>query len=68
MLEASGGYELTVVGVLGAAGLSVVVVQPRQVRDLARASGQLAKTDDLDVHVLALGQLAEPCRASVREA
>jgi transposase len=54
VLEATGGYELAAVGALAAAGLSVVVVNPRQVRDFARATGQLAKTDALDAGVLAL--------------
>lgn len=54
VLEATGGYELAAVGALAAAGLPVVVVNPRQVRDFARATGQLAKTDVLDAGVLAL--------------
>lgn len=53
VLEATGGYERGVVASLGGAGLPVVVVNPRQVRDFARATGQLAKTDQLDAHVLA---------------
>ena len=53
VLEASGGYEQAVVDVLAAAGLPVVVVNPRQVRDFARARGILAKTDALDAQVLA---------------
>jgi transposase len=64
VLEATGGYELAVVGALGAAGLPVVLVNPRQVRDFARATGQLAKTDALDAHVLAL--FAERVRPPVR--
>ena len=52
MLEASGGYERAVVAALAAAGLPVVV-NPRQVRDFARAHCILAKTDALDVRVLA---------------
>ena len=54
VLEASGGLETAVVGELGAAALAVVVVNPRQVRDFARATGQLAKTDALDARMLAL--------------
>ena len=54
VLEASGGLELALVASLGAAGLPVVVVNPRQVRDFARATGKLAKTDALDAQVLAL--------------
>ena len=53
VLEASGGYEQAVVATLAAAGLPVVVVNPRQVRDFARARGILAKTDALDAQVLA---------------
>lgn len=53
VLEATGGYELAVVSALAAAGLPVVVVNPRQVRDFAKATGQLAKTDRLDAAVLA---------------
>lgn len=53
VLEATGGYEQAVVAELAVAGLPVVVVNPRQVRDFARATGQLAKTDQLDALVLA---------------
>ena len=53
VLEATGGFERTVVGALVAAGLAVAVVNPRQVRDFARATGRLAKTDALDAEVLA---------------
>lgn len=53
VLEATGGYERALSAALGGAGLPVVVVNPRQVRDFAKATGQLAKTDQLDAHVLA---------------
>ena len=53
VLEATGGLEKPVVAALNNAGLPVVVVNPRQVRDFARALGQLAKTDRLDAQVLA---------------
>jgi transposase len=53
VLEATGGYERTAVAALGAAGLPVVVVNPRQIRDFAKATGRLAKTDTLDAQVLA---------------
>ena len=53
VLEATGGLERAVVAALHGAGLPVVVVNPRQVRDFARALGQLAKTDRLDARVLA---------------
>lgn len=52
VLESSGGYERALVAALGAAGLPVVVINPRQVRDFAKATGQLAKTDQIDAHVL----------------
>ena len=53
VLEATGGLERAVTGALVTAGLPVVVVHPRQVRDFARATGQLAKTDALDARALA---------------
>lgn len=53
VLEATGGYEIPVAATLAGAGLPVAVVNPRQVRDFARATGQLAKTDPLDAHVIA---------------
>jgi transposase len=53
VLESTGGYERRLVAALGAASLPVVVVNPRQVRDFARSKGQLAKTDQIDAHVLA---------------
>ncbi|HYM26488.1 MAG TPA: IS110 family transposase [Vicinamibacterales bacterium] len=53
VLEATGGYERNVVAALGTVGLPVVVINPRQVRDFAKATGRLAKTDALDAHVLA---------------
>jgi transposase len=54
VLEATGGYEAALVAALATAGLPVVVANPRQVRDFAKATGQLAKTDALDAQVLAL--------------
>lgn len=48
VLEATGGLELPLTGALAAAGLPVVVVNPRQVRDFAKATGTLAKIDTLD--------------------
>lgn len=53
VVEATGGYQREVVAALGGAGLPVVVVNPRHVRDFAKAKGQLAKTDQLNAHVLA---------------
>ena len=51
-LEATGGYEMRIVRVLLANGIPVAVVNPRQVRDFARASGRLAKTDRLDARAI----------------
>src|SRR5437899_6014566 len=53
VLEATGGLERAATVALATAGLPVVVVNPRQVRDFARATGQLAKTDALDARALA---------------
>jgi transposase len=53
VLEATGGFEITVAGTLAAAGLPLVVVNPRQIRDFARATGRLAKTDRLDAEAIA---------------
>ena len=64
VLEATGGYEAARAAALAAAGLPVVVVNPRQVRDFARSTGQLAKTDRIDAGVLAL--FAERVRPAVR--
>ena len=64
VLEATGGYELLGVAALAAAALPVVVVNPRQVRDFAKATGQLAKTDRIDADILA--RFAEVVRPAVR--
>lgn len=64
VLEATGGWELGCVSALMAAGLPVVVCNPRQVRDFARATGQLAKTDAIDAVVLA--RFAERVQPTVR--
>ena len=64
VLEATGGYETAAVASLAEAGLPVVVANPRQVRDFARATGKLAKTDRIDARVLAL--FAERIRPQVR--
>ena len=53
VLEATGGLERVATAALATAGLPVVVVNPRQARDCARATGQLAKTDALDARALA---------------
>lgn len=61
VIEASGGCEHLIVAHLAAAQLLVVVVNPRQVRDFARALGQRAKTDNLDAHLLAhFGEAIRP--------
>lgn len=52
--EATGGYELTLVRALHAAGIPVAIVNPRQVRRFAQARGKLAKTDKLDAEILVL--------------
>ena len=64
VLEASGGLELPSVAALAAASLPVVVVNPRQVRDFAKATGTPAKTDALDAAVLA--HFADAVRPAVR--
>jgi transposase len=64
VLEASGGYEQEAATTLATAGLPVAVVNPRQVRDFAKATGQLAKTDRLDALVLA--RFAEAVRPAIR--
>ena len=70
ILEASGGYEAMVAAALWAAGIPVAVVNPRQVRDFARAEGQLAKTDALDARLLSrFGERIQPeARAPLDEA
>ena len=64
VLEATGGLERLAVAALALAGLPVAVVNPRQVRDFAKATGQLAKTDALDAAVLA--HFAEAIRPEPR--
>lgn len=65
VLEATGGYEILAVSAFAAAGLPVVVVNPRQVRDFAKSTGQLAKTDRIDAAMLAL--FAERVQPAVRD-
>jgi transposase len=66
VVEATGGYERALVATLGAADLPVVVVNPRQVRDFARATGRLAKTDAIDAQVLAeFGAKVQPERRAI---
>ena len=54
ILEATGNMEMPLAAALQARGLPVVIVNPRQVRDFARATGALAKTDAIDAQILAL--------------
>ena len=64
VLEATGGFETTVAGTLCANALPLAVVNPRQIRDFARATGRLAKTDALDAAVIA--HFAEAVRPEAR--
>lgn len=68
-LEASGGYEALAVAMLGAAGLPVALVNPRQVRNFARSTGKLAKTDAIDARLLArFGATLKPRVTALAEA
>jgi len=61
VMEATGGYETQAASAIAAAGLKLAVVNPRQVRDFAKATGRLAKNDRIDAHVIAaFGQAIEP--------
>jgi transposase len=64
VMEATGGYEISVATALAVAGVPVAVVNPRQVRDFAKATGKLAKTDAIDAAVLA--QFADVVRPDPR--
>jgi len=64
VLEATGGYEVPALSALGAAGLPVVAVNPRQTRDFAKAAGLLAKTDRIDA--TALARFAEAMKPEIR--
>jgi transposase len=64
VLEATGGFERTVAAALAAARLPLSVVNPRQIRDFARATGKLAKTDALDA--AAIAHFAEAVRPELR--
>jgi transposase len=64
VMEATGGYEMPTVGTLASAGYAVVAVNPRQIRDFARAAGRLAKTDAIDAAVIA--RFAEVMQPPVR--
>lgn len=64
VMEATGGFEVTVAAALAAAQLPLAVVNPRQIRDFARATGKLAKTDALDA--AAIAHFAEAVRPEAR--
>jgi len=64
VMEATGGFEVPAAAALAAADVPVVVANPRQVRDFAKSTGQLAKTDRIDARILAL--FAERVRPAVR--
>jgi len=64
VVEATGGFEQTVAAALVSAGMPLAVVNPRQIRDFARATGQLAKTDALDAKAIA--RFAEAVRPEPR--
>ena len=64
VLEATGGFETVVAASLAAAGMPIAVVNPRQIRDFARATARLAKTDTLDAAVIA--HFAEAVNPPVR--
>jgi transposase len=64
VMEATGGYQAPLAAELADAGIPVAVVNPRQVRDFAKSTGALAKTDALDAHILA--HFAEAIRPTPR--
>ena len=64
VMEATGGFEVAAAASLAAAEIPVVIANPRQVRDFAKSTGQLAKTDAIDAKILAL--FAERVRPQVR--
>ena len=67
--ESTGGLELPLAAALAAASLPVAVVNPRQVRDFAKSTGQLAKTDRLDAQILAhFGEAVRPAMRPLRDA
>ena len=61
VMEATGGYETQAASAIAGTGLRLAVVNPRQVRDFAKATGRLAKSDRIDAHVIAaFGEAIEP--------
>jgi len=65
VMEATGGYEISIAVQLSTAGLTVAIVNPRQIRDYARAIGKLAKTDKIDAYVIA--RFAQDIRPETRQ-
>ena len=53
VLEATGGYETLIAASLSSAGIPVALTNPRQIRDFAKATGKLAKTDNIDAKIIA---------------
>jgi transposase len=69
VLEATGGLQIPAVAALASAKLPVVVVNPRQIRDFAKATGRLAKTDSIDSDVIAhFGEAVRPQIRPLRDA
>jgi transposase len=69
VMEATGGFEVTVAAALSVARLPLAVVNPRQIRDFARATGRLAKTDALDAAAIAhFGEAVRPQPRPLRDA
>ena len=68
VMEATGGLEITVAALLARRGLNVAVVNPRQIRDFAKAMGRHAKTDKLDAHIIALfGERMRPTARPLKD-
>jgi transposase len=69
VMEATGGYELELACALQAAGLAIAIVNPRWIRDFAKAAGKMAKTDKLDAAIIALyGATLEPPKKAIIDA
>ena len=69
VIEASGGLERFLAAYLDEAGLPIAVINPRQVRDFARATGQLAKTDKIDARTLArFAAVMKPPQRPIKDA
>jgi len=69
VMEATGGYERKLASQLQAAGLPVSIVNPRRIRDFAKATGRMAKTDKIDAGIIALfGAMLEPPQKDVIDA